>query len=170
MDWNILCFVFSHVWFVFSHVWLIAFYFLFQPKLCRPIRPRTASEDPLKVKRCQIVEKSANANPAMSKPPQIWAFSWLTTLIWCHFLPYIPSFSHPAAPPAGSLVEDIGEMILQLRRQVENLFSIKFGTLACRGTAQPSIRKWRHLCLHIYQQSTRAPLRFLQMTENECNG
>ncbi|KAM9781044.1 general transcription factor II-I repeat domain-containing protein 1 isoform 2-T2 [Syngnathus typhle] len=27
---------------------------------------------------------------------------------------------------AGSLVEDIGEMILQLRRQVENLFSIKY--------------------------------------------
>ncbi|XP_077360464.1 general transcription factor II-I repeat domain-containing protein 1 isoform X3 [Festucalex cinctus] len=29
-------------------------------------------------------------------------------------------------PEAGSLVEDIGEMILQLRRQVENLFSIKY--------------------------------------------
>ncbi|XP_017284662.1 general transcription factor II-I repeat domain-containing protein 1 isoform X2 [Kryptolebias marmoratus] len=43
------------------------------------------------------------------------------------------SVSPAAAPPtirrpseAGSLVEDIGEMILQLRRQVENLFSIKF--------------------------------------------
>lgn len=31
--------------------------------------------------------------------------------------------------PAGSLVEDIGEMILQLRRQVESLFSIKYGKL-----------------------------------------
>lgn len=31
---------------------------------------------------------------------------------------------------AGSLVEDIGEMILQLRRQVEGLFSIKYGKLA----------------------------------------
>ncbi|PWA24411.1 hypothetical protein CCH79_00011937, partial [Gambusia affinis] len=29
-------------------------------------------------------------------------------------------------PEAGSLVEDIGEMILQLRRKVENLFSIKY--------------------------------------------
>lgn len=32
-------------------------------------------------------------------------------------------------PSAGSLVEDIGEMILQLRRQVESLFSIKYGKL-----------------------------------------
>lgn len=33
------------------------------------------------------------------------------------------------------MVEDIGEMILQLRRQVENLFSVKFGRLArlCRA-------------------------------------
>lgn len=107
-------------------------------------------------KTCQIVEKSANTNPAMSKPPQIWVFSWLTTLIWCHFLPHVPPFSYPAAPPAGSLVEDIGEMILQLRRQVENLFSIKFGTLAFRGTARPSIRKWHHLLAHLQtkRQST----------------
>lgn len=43
-------------------------------------------------------------------------------------LPHVLLLSRPVAPPAGSLVEDIGEMILQLRRQVENLFSIKFGT------------------------------------------
>lgn len=41
-----------------------------------------------------------------------------------------PLLSPLAAPPAASLVEDIGEMILQLRRQVENLFSVKFGTSA----------------------------------------
>ncbi|XP_013859497.1 general transcription factor II-I repeat domain-containing protein 1 isoform X2 [Austrofundulus limnaeus] len=45
----------------------------------------------------------------------------------------VESLSPGAAPQtirrpseAGSLVEDIGEMILQLRRHVENLFSIKF--------------------------------------------
>ncbi|XP_077448011.1 general transcription factor II-I repeat domain-containing protein 1 isoform X1 [Stigmatopora argus] len=33
---------------------------------------------------------------------------------------------HRRPPEAGSLVEDIGEMILQLRRQVDNMFSIKY--------------------------------------------
>lgn len=68
----------------------------------------------------------------MSKPPQTGVFD-------CHLMS-LPAM-RPAAPPAGSLVEDIGEMILQLRRQVENLFSIKFGTLGRRGTAWPSVRK-----------------------------
>lgn len=40
--------------------------------------------------------------------------------------PNPPSQSLRRSTEAGSLVEDIGEMILQLRRQVESLFSIKF--------------------------------------------
>lgn len=59
-----------HVCLGSSHVGSSRFYSLFQPKLCRPTRPRTASEDPLKVKKKrQIADKSAN--PTMSKPPQI---------------------------------------------------------------------------------------------------
>lgn len=39
---------------------------------------------------------------------------------------------------AGSLVEDIGEMILQIRRQVESLFSIKYGKLPAVTELNPS--------------------------------
>ncbi|KAK5917753.1 hypothetical protein CgunFtcFv8_002570 [Champsocephalus gunnari] len=40
--------------------------------------------------------------------------------------PSATSQSIPRSSEAGSLVEDIGEMILQLRRQVESLFSVKY--------------------------------------------
>ncbi|KAM9332064.1 general transcription factor II-I repeat domain-containing protein 1 [Pholidichthys leucotaenia] len=40
--------------------------------------------------------------------------------------PPTPAHSTRRPSEAGSLVEDIGEMILQLRRQVESLFSIKY--------------------------------------------
>lgn len=82
---------------------------LFQPKLSPPARPRTASGDPLKVETC-----------IPGEPPPLLLLSASPPLL----------LSPLAAPPAASLVEDIGEMILQLRRQVENLFSVKFGTSA----------------------------------------
>ena len=40
---------------------------------------------------------------------------------------------------AGSLVEDIGEMILQLRRQVESLFTIKYGKTPAATELNPLI-------------------------------
>lgn len=47
---------------------------------------------------------------------------------------------------AGSLVEDIGEMILQLRRQVESLFDIKYGKLHVAAELNPHSYKGRKLC------------------------
>lgn len=57
---------------------------------------------------------------------------------WTHWPPLAFYFS---LDTAGSLVEDIGEMILQLRRQVESLFSIKYGKPTCTTSLEGF---WRH--------------------------
>lgn len=144
MDWKILCFVFSHVWFVFFP--RLAHLVLF-PVPAEALSPnptshsiRRSSEGKTTSNCWEIGETQRWVNLHRFECFPGWHLS--SDVTSCHTS---RPFSHPAAPPAGSLVEDIGEMILQLRRQVENLFSSKFGTLACRGTARPSIRKRRHL-------------------------
>ncbi|XP_037544144.1 general transcription factor II-I repeat domain-containing protein 1 [Nematolebias whitei] len=92
-----------------------------------PVEASTSGEEPSEPVTEPVSGPPCPSPPAPAAPPAPSA-------------PHQPMESHsaesvsPGAAPqtirrpseAGSLVEDIGEMILQLRRHVENLFSIKF--------------------------------------------